>query len=128
MDIEPRLLVWNYTLEEKSRLDSLLKEIGAPPAATIDSFQGHLTLRQIIDTDFRSEKAFTSAEKIILFYNIPQKGVFFLINTFKQTDLPRPIYAVVTEHSIEWPFSKLLEHLVSERTKAEKRETPSTEE
>jgi len=26
----------------------------------------------------------------------------------------------VTEHSIEWPFSKLLSHLVSERDNAEK--------
>jgi hypothetical protein len=115
MDKEPRLLAWNYTLEEKSRLDAILAEIKAPSAVVIHKSQGHLTLREIIHTDAHSEQEFTSEEKVLLFYNIPQKGVLFLINTFKQVDLPRPIYAVVTEHSIEWPFNELLEHLVEER-------------
>jgi hypothetical protein len=48
-------------------------------------------------------------------------GVMFLINIFEQRDLPRPIYAVVTEHSIDWPFNELLEHLIEERNKMEKR-------
>jgi hypothetical protein len=117
MDKEPRMLVWNYSLEEKSRLDAILEEIKAPPAAVIHKSQGHLTMREIIHSNAHSEQEFTSDEKVLLFYNIPQKGVMFLINTFKQVDLPRPIYAVVTEHSIEWPFNELLEHLVEERNK-----------
>ncbi|MDA8308110.1 MAG: DUF3783 domain-containing protein [Deltaproteobacteria bacterium] len=121
MDKEPRLLVWNYTLEEKEKLDALLKEIGAPPASAIDSTRGHLSLREIIHTDAHGQDKLESDEKVLLFYNIPEKGVFLLINIFKKTDLPHPIYAVVTKHSIEWPFSKLLEHLISERDNAEKR-------
>jgi len=120
MDKEPKLLVWNYTLEEKERLDNLLKGVGAPPAASIDSNQGHLSLRDIIHTNVHGEDHLESKETVIFFYNIPQKGVIFLINTFKQAGLPQPIYAVVTEQSIEWPFSKLLNHLVSERDNAEK--------
>lgn len=121
MHKEPRLLVWNYTSEEKHKLDTLLKEIGAPPAVDIDKAQGRLPLREIIDGDGPSEETFTSDEKVVLFYNIPQKGVLFLLNTFKQKDLPRPIYAVVTEHSINWPFNELLEHLVEERDRMEKK-------
>ncbi len=121
MDKEPRLLVWNYSEEEKSGLDALLARIGAPHAVTIESSRGYLTLRDIIHTNKSSDADFLSDEKAVLFYNIPQKGVFFLINTFKESNLPRPLYAVVTEHSIEWPFSELLEHLVQEREKMEKR-------
>lgn len=126
MDKEPRLLVWNYTPEEKAKLDALLKVIGAPPAASIEMSQGRLTLREIIHTDARGENPLESDEKVVLFYNIPQKGVFFLIDAFKQTDLPRPIYAVVTEHSIEWPFSELLDHLVKERAGVQKRSAQSS--
>jgi hypothetical protein len=121
MHKEPRLLVWNYTSEEKHKLDALLKEIGAPPAVDIDKTQGRLPLREIIDGDRPVEETFTSEEKVVLFYNIPQKGVLFLLNTFKQKDLPRPIYAVVTEHSINWPFNELLEHLIEERDRMEKK-------
>lgn len=115
MDKEPRLLVWNYTDEEKQRLDALLQEIGAPCAVTIAPGQGHLLLREILAAEEGSGEVLESEEKVVLFFNIVQKGVHFLINTFKQTELPRPIYAVVTEHSINWPFSELLEHLVQER-------------
>jgi hypothetical protein len=115
MHQEPRLLVWNYTTAEKQKLDGLLNEIGAPYAATIDHAQGYCSLRDIIDAQPPSGETFSSAEKVILFYNIPQQGVLFLINIFQQTDLPSPIYAVVTEHSINWPFNELLEHLVEER-------------
>jgi len=121
MDKEARLLVWNYTVDEKKNLDLLLEKTQAPPAVSINRNQGHLALREIIHTGAFSEEALNSDEKVLLFYNIPQKGVSFLINMFKQTNLPRPIYAVVTEHSIEWPFSKLLEHLIEEREEIERR-------
>ncbi len=129
MDKEPRLLCWSYSREEKSRLDALLKEIGAPPAHDIEKTQGCLTLRSIIDGVGEAGKAadpdgslapLDSDEKVLLFYNIPQKGVFILLNLFKkEAGLPRPIYAMVTEHSIDWPFHQLLEHLVEERTRME---------
>jgi hypothetical protein len=122
VDSQPQLLVWNYTTAEKSKLDAFLQEIGAPSAVTIEATQGCLTLREIIDGNGASGETFTSAEKVVLFHGLPQQGVLFLINFFKQTDLPRPIYAVVTEHSINWPFNELLEHLVEERDRMEKRD------
>jgi hypothetical protein len=120
MESQPKLLVWNYTTEEKDKLDSLLQQIGAPSAVTIDETQGYLTLHEIIEGKGPSNEAYISSEKVILFHDIPQKGVFFLINFLKQTDLPRPIFAVVTEHSINWPFHELLEHLVEERDRLSK--------
>jgi hypothetical protein len=123
MQSQPQLLVWNYSTDEKSQLDAVLKEIGAPSAVTIDETWGYLTLREIIDGNGASGEPFPSVEKVVLFHGLPQQGVLFLINFFKQTDLPRPIYAVVTEHSINWPFNELLEHLVEERERMEKRDS-----
>lgn len=115
MDGSSRLLVWNYDPAEKARLDAVLAEIKAPPAVTIRDTQGHLTLREIIHADLDGEPVFDCREKIVLFYNIPHKGVYLLLQVFKTSDLPRPIYAVVTEHSINWSFADLVEHLVAER-------------
>jgi len=118
---EPRLLVWNYTDEEKTALDQLLKDVQAPPAVTIEKDQGHLSLTEIVHTDKRTENTFECDEKIVLFYNIPPKGMSFLIDVSKKRPLPRPIYAAVTEHSIEWPFSELADHLIEEREEFRKR-------
>ena len=120
MESQPKLLVWNFTTEEKAGLDAFLREIGAPSAMSIDQTQGYLTVREIIDGSGPCGEGLTSAEKVILFHDVPQKGIFFLIDIFQRTDLPRPIYAVVTEQSINWPFNELLEHLVEERNRMER--------
>lgn len=127
MDQPPRLLMWNYTDEEQERLAAVLKEVGAPPASSIEKIQGNLTLKEIIHSGSQCDEPLISHEKVLLFYNIPPKGVYFLLDLFKTKDLPRPIYAVVTEHSIEWPFGKLLEHLIEERDAAARREGSSVE-
>lgn len=121
MNGTPRLLVWNYTIEEKATLDQLLTDVEAPPAVTIDQHQGHVLVRDIIHTDRRAEDVFECDEKIVLFYNIPPKGISFLIDVSKKRPLPRPIYAAVTEYSLEWPFSELAEHLIAERVEFRKR-------
>ncbi len=132
MERRPRLLVWNFTPQEKEKLDRMLELVKAPPAFSISPNQGHLLVRDILHTDQVGSEPFECDEKIVLFYNIPQKGIFFLIQKFKDANLPKPIFAVVTEHSIDWPFSRLAAHLIEERRQARERiarestdETPS---
>ncbi|MCU0588068.1 MAG: DUF3783 domain-containing protein [Syntrophobacteraceae bacterium] len=118
-EAQSRLLVWNYSAAEKTRLDEILKEIGAPPAVAIAPEQGRLKVGDIVQGRSSDGEPLTSEERVILFHEIPHKGILFLIDYFKQTGLPRPIYAVVTEHSIQWPFNELLEHLIEERDRME---------
>ena len=116
MDGNPRLLVWDYTEEEKTRLDQFLEEVKAPPAVSIRKDQGYLLLHEIIHNEEKQgDQEFECDEKIVLFYNIPSKGMSFLIDRSKQRNLPSPIYAAVTEHSITWPFNELLQDLIAER-------------
>ncbi|SMC21014.1 protein of unknown function [Desulfacinum hydrothermale DSM 13146] len=123
MDGSPRLLVWNFTQDEKARLDHMLEMVQAPPAHAIAPERGHLVVRDILHTDTTGEEPFQCDEKIVLFYNIPQKGIYFLIQKFKDAGLPKPIFAVVTEHSINWPFSELAEHLIAERNAVQSRQS-----
>ncbi len=121
MDGEPRLLLWAFTEEERDTLNTLLARIGAPSAKAIRKNQAMVPLSKIIHQDKTGEISYDSAERVLLFYNIPQQGVMFLINFFKQQKLPACIYAVVTEHSMEWPFHQLLEHLIEERESFDER-------
>ncbi len=115
MDGTPRLLLWNYSEEELTLVSQVLEAVKAPPAVPIRKDQGYLLLKEIIHTDKRAEQEFECDEKVILFYNIPNKGMSFLIDLAKRKQLPVSIYASVTEHSIEWPFNELVEELVTER-------------
>lgn len=115
MNGSPRLLLWNYTDEEKARVDQLLADVNAPPAVVIRKDQGYLPISDIVHTEKRGEQEFECDEKLVLFYNIPNKGISYLIDLSKKRNLPQPIYAAVTEHSIRWPFNELMEELIAER-------------
>ena len=112
---KPRLLLWNYSEEEKTKIDQFLEEVKAPPAVSIRKDQGYLPLREIIHTDTSRDKEYECDQKVVLFYNIPSKGISFLIDQSKQRNLPHPIYAAVTEHSINWSLNELIEDLISEK-------------
>ena len=111
----PRLFLWNYSEEEKTQMDQFLEEVKAPPAVVIRKNQGFLPLQEIIHLDKSGDQEFECNEKLVLFYNIPPKGISSLIDQSKQRQLPSPIYAAVTEESIHWPFHELLKDLIQER-------------
>jgi hypothetical protein len=115
MDVSPRVLLWNYTVDEMLKIDAFFQEIDAPSAYVIEKDQGHLPVHEILFTEKKSEKDFACDEKVMLFFNVPVNTIHTVMGESKNRDLPRPIYAVVTKESIEWEFSYLVEHLVKER-------------
>lgn len=115
IDLSPRVLLWNYSMEEMLRLDHFFQEIGAPPAYVIEKDQGHLPVHEILFTLNRAQEEFVCDEKIMLFFNVPAETIHAVMRESKSRDLPRPIYAVVTKQSVEWKFSDLVDHLVKER-------------
>jgi hypothetical protein len=52
---------------------------------------------------------------LVLFYNLSDAGVRSLMQVFKSLDIPKPIFAIVTETSITWTLQQLMEHLVEEK-------------
>ncbi|MBD3307578.1 DUF3783 domain-containing protein [candidate division KSB3 bacterium] len=115
MQGKPRLFLWNYTDEEKARVDEFLREVKAPPAVAISKDQGYLPVKDIIHREATGAQELDCDEKLMLFYNIPSRGIAFLIDQAKQRNLPRPLYAAVTEESIHWPLNELLTELIKER-------------
>lgn len=115
MDLSPRILLWNYSVEEMLRMDQFFQEIGAPSASVIEKEQGHLMVHEILFTQKVSDQDFVCDEKIMLFFKVPAETIHAIMRESKQRNLPRPIYAVVTKQSIEWKFSDLVDHLVKER-------------
>ncbi|RLA98915.1 MAG: hypothetical protein DRG37_05835 [Deltaproteobacteria bacterium] len=116
MDTNPKILVWNLSDEEMRLFGLFLKDIDGPRLEQIRRDQGHLLVREILFTDKVSSDEFDSNEKVVLFYNVQAEMVQKVVAGIRESeDLPRPIFAVVTQHSIDWKFSHLVEELVKER-------------
>ena len=121
VDVSPRVLLWDYSMEEMLRMDQFFQEIGAPAAHVIEKDQGHLLVHEILFENKKADDDFTCDEKVMLFFNVPAEKIQAIMRESKTRDLPRPMYAVVTEQSIEWKFSDLVEHLIKERNHMQNR-------
>lgn len=52
--------------------------------------------------------------RVILLHNFQREEIFNFINFYKSLKLPKPIFAMITEHSINWKIKDLLFQLVQE--------------
>jgi hypothetical protein len=51
----------------------------------------------------------------VLFCGISEEGVRTLMGLIKGIISPKPIFAMVTEHSLGWTFRELMRHLEAEK-------------
>ncbi len=115
MNADPRILLWNYSFEEMLQLDHFFQSVEAPLVQAIEKDQGHLLVEDILFSDKRSDQEFSCDEKVMLFFNVPGTTIHTIMQEAKKWDLPKPIYAVVTDQSIQWTFAELADHLIKER-------------
>ena len=57
----------------------------------------------------------------MLFYNVEAPVIHTVMREAQEWNLPKPVYAVVTKQSVDWPFSELADHLVRERDYMQKK-------
>jgi hypothetical protein len=115
MDASPKILLWNYSVEEMIELDQLFERVGAPEVKPVEKDQGELPVHELLFTDNRCGTEFTCDERVMLFFNVAPHMIHTIMQETKNIEVPRPIFAVVTPQSIEWKFSELVDHLVRER-------------
>jgi hypothetical protein len=54
-------------------------------------------------------------ERAVILSGITEKELHALLRTYREAGLPAPLWATLTETSVEWPLSQLLRELASER-------------
>lgn len=121
MQGKARVLIYGFTAEEGQLIDAALASVGVPRTTKLRPSQGHVVLSEIILHDREGEGGFACPERLVLFHNLSDGGIRTLIPYIRKLDIPRPIFAVVTETSYRWTLAELLEHLVEEKRAFEKR-------
>ena len=115
-----RVYAFGFTAEEEKRINTRFSEMGIPEIVRIDKRQGSVKLRDIIEKGTSGEGEMELDEHIVLFNEVSERGVYALMQEIKSLDVPKPIFAVVTENSIEWTFEDLASHLLQEKRAFEK--------
>jgi len=125
--VSARVFIFGFTPEEEKQIQDRFEQIGIPAAVRIERDQGPVVLEDIIYRDVHGEEEMELSERIVLMNDISHRGVTSLMMLFKELPVPRPIFAVVTEHSVKWPFEKLAAHLLQEKRSMQARRANATE-
>jgi hypothetical protein len=114
-DGTPRIFTYGFTEDESRAVDAALADIRVPSPTRLRPSQAACRVGDIVDRDADGTGSLESAERIVLFARLPGEAVGGLVDYFRGIDVPRPIFATVTETSATWTLAELLEHLAEER-------------
>ena len=110
-----RMFTWGFTDGESAAIDAALAGIRVPAPTRLKPTQGDCVVGDIVDRDADGAGCLAAGERLVLFARLPGEAVSGLVDFFRGLDVPRPIFATVTETSATWTLAMLLEHLVEER-------------
>ncbi len=121
-----RMFTFGYTDDESAAIDAALARIRVPAPTRLRPSQGDCTVGDIVERDADGSGSLATGERLVLFARLPGEAVSGLVDLFRGIDVPRPIFATVTETSATWTLAMLLEHLVEEKRfhEAARREEP----
>ena len=115
MRYKARILTFGYTDSEQKRIDERLAELGVSSPTRLEKRHGSTVIGDILREGAIGSEEFDCRERLVLFYNLSDAGVRSLMQVFKSLEIPKPIFAIVTETSITWTLEQLMEHLIEEK-------------
>jgi hypothetical protein len=110
-----RIFTFGFTEDESAAIDAALADIRVPSPTRLRPSQAGCLVGDIVDRDADGTDSLESAERLVLFARLPGEAVGGLVDFFRGIDVPRPIFATVTETSARWTLAELLEHLAEEK-------------
>ena len=114
-DGRARIFTFGFTPEESEHIDEALAAIRIPAPTRLRPSQGSATVGEIVERDADGAGALKTGERFVLFARTPNAAVGQLVDHFRTIDVPRPIFATVTETSATWTLADLVDHLVEEK-------------
>ena len=109
------ILVFGFADAEQALINRRLSEIGVPSPFRLEKRHGSVVIGDILREEAIGTEEFDCQERLVLFSNLSETGVRSLMQVFKSLEIPKPIFAVVTETSITWTLRQLMEHLIEEK-------------
>ena len=110
------MLTYGFNEDEKAVINSVILQNSLPNNRVIEETMGKMKIRDIIDgLKFDIYDISLPQEKVILFNNFSDEELDSAIKNIRKHPELKSILAVVTETSIDWEFSYLMEHLIEER-------------
>jgi hypothetical protein len=114
-ELKARVYYFGLDPSDVDRITQRFAELQIPAPLEITPLQGDILLEDIILQGREGAEELMSDERLVLFCGISEKGVQTLMQLIKEIIDPKPIFAMMTEHSLKWTFRELMRHLTAEK-------------
>ena len=110
------ILAYGYNKKEKEILEKYSLELGIKKVIMINNEETDFTIKELISREnHQTLEINNTKEKFIVLNAVSDFELNNFIGNFKSNNLKRPLFAVVTETSLNWSFKRLVEDLLKER-------------
>lgn len=115
------LLVYGFHDKEMLIVKALAGKLNIPEVIDIEVTIQDNSIQAIIDGNTTKNAMLTPLmDKVIIFNDLSDYDIHQFIGGYKETGLPRPIYAACTDNSRQWTFKDWLAELQEERAEIAK--------
>lgn len=115
------ILVFGYDPLQLNAIKKYASELGIPEVIEVKKDETYNTLRQLIDGKGNvSSKKLEHGSPAIVLNAVASSELNGFVHNFKSLGLPKCLFAMVTETSINWKFHDLITDLLEERAMFEK--------
>ena len=123
------IYVWGYAADEIEYLKAFHAERDFPPPKPLFEEQLGLTVAEIQAGAVGTTPRKQPPVRVILLPRMSTDGgIKAYLTAFRDSGLPRPIFAAVTDTSAGWTFTRLVEHLMEEQVAMRKQAQEKSEE
>jgi len=123
-----KILVCGFPMEDRIPFGELLARnaIQDIPVVFAATDQLPLTLGELLELpDQTGADQASEMPRAVILSGLTHRELHTILQQYPSIGLPIPLWATLTEMSVTWPLSKLLQELIEEREFFSRRESPS---
>lgn len=113
-----KIVVCGFSPEDQKKFLDMLASLGATklPVVFPTDDQSEMLVGDILELPDRSgEGAMSALARAVVLSGLTEVQLHAILRTYRETGMPTPLWATLTEVSVNWPLSELLKELAVER-------------
>lgn len=113
-----KIIVCGFSAEEQEIFGMMTGAVGMAdiPLVFAGESEADAALREIVDLPHGTGLGLASVlERAVILSGLTERELHAVMAWYRGMELPRPLWATLTESSVTWPLSALLKELAAER-------------
>lgn len=109
------IILYGFSISEEKQILNAAHMVGIKDCIVLKTQDLQNTTLNVLNNEMTKADCKPLLEKAIFFSNISMPRMNLMIDSIKKYRMKKPLYAIVTENSLNWTIKEWLEQLIAER-------------